>query len=106
MLNALRSFVDNDAGATAIEYGLSAALVSVAAIASLQMPPGTPVAAVGIDNGRNGALMAARILGTSDAALRDRLRDRVLRDRARYEPARISAEVEKRKQARRSARGE
>ncbi len=36
MLNALRNFVDNDAGATAIEYGLIAALVSVAAIVSLQ----------------------------------------------------------------------
>ena len=36
MLNALRSFVDNDHGATAIEYGLIAALVSVAAIVSLQ----------------------------------------------------------------------
>ena len=36
MLNALRSFYDNEAGATAIEYGLIAALVSVAAIVSLQ----------------------------------------------------------------------
>ena len=36
MLNALRSFLDNDNGATAIEYGLIAALVSVAAIVSLQ----------------------------------------------------------------------
>ena len=36
MLNALRSFLDNDNGATAIEYGLIAALVSVAAIAALQ----------------------------------------------------------------------
>ena len=36
MLNALRSFADNDAGAMAIEYGLIAALVSVAAIVSLQ----------------------------------------------------------------------
>ena len=36
MLHTLRSFAENEAGATAIEYGLIAALVSVAAIVSLQ----------------------------------------------------------------------
>ena len=36
MLNALRSFAENEAGATAIEYGLIAALVSVAAIVALE----------------------------------------------------------------------
>lgn len=35
MLNALKSFVRDDSGATMIEYGLIAALVSVAAIAAL-----------------------------------------------------------------------
>jgi 5-(carboxyamino)imidazole ribonucleotide mutase len=73
-----------------------------AAIASLQMPPGTPVAAVAIDGARNAGLLAARILGISDPALRERLRDHLLRDRARYEPARIAAEIEKRRQSRRS----
>jgi 5-(carboxyamino)imidazole ribonucleotide mutase len=73
-----------------------------AAIASLQMPPGTPVAAVAIDGARNGALLAARILAVSDPALRERLRDRSLRDRARYAPERIATEIEKRRQARRS----
>jgi 5-(carboxyamino)imidazole ribonucleotide mutase len=73
-----------------------------AALASLQMPPGTPVAAVAIDGARNGALLAARILALSDPALRERLRDRGLRDRARYEPARIAAEIEKRRQGRKS----
>ena len=29
-----------------------------------QMPPGVPVASVGVDNARNAALLAARILGT------------------------------------------
>jgi 5-(carboxyamino)imidazole ribonucleotide mutase len=76
-----------------------------AALASLQMPPGTPVAAVAIDGARNAALLAARILGAGDAALRERLRERALSDHARYEPTRIAAEVEKRKQARRGARG-
>ena len=36
MIESLRSFAENEAGATAIEYGLIAALVSVAAIVSLQ----------------------------------------------------------------------
>lgn len=41
------------------------ALLSVA-----QMPPGVPVAAVGIDNARNAAHLAVRILGVVDAARR------------------------------------
>ena len=41
MFNAFRSFVANDSGATAIEYGLIAALVSVAAIVSLQAMGGS-----------------------------------------------------------------
>ena len=36
MMQTLRTFAENEAGATAIEYGLIAALVSVAAIVSLQ----------------------------------------------------------------------
>ena len=36
MLNTLRCFAKDESGATAIEYGLIAALVSVAAIAALR----------------------------------------------------------------------
>lgn len=36
MSNTVRSFVRDESGATAIEYGLIAALVSVAAIGALQ----------------------------------------------------------------------
>lgn len=36
MLNMLSQFANDESGATAIEYGLIAALVSVAAIAALQ----------------------------------------------------------------------
>ncbi len=43
--------------ATSIAGGLDA-LLSV-----VQMPPGVPVAAVGVDNARNAAILAARILG-------------------------------------------
>lgn len=40
----------------------------------VQMPKGVPVATVAIDGARNAGLLAARILGASDPALRDRLR--------------------------------
>jgi 5-(carboxyamino)imidazole ribonucleotide mutase len=36
-----------------------------ALLSIVQMPPGVPVAAVGVDNARNAALLAARILGVS-----------------------------------------
>ena len=39
----------------------------------VQMPAGIPVATVGVGNARNAGLLAARILGTSDDALRARL---------------------------------
>jgi phosphoribosylcarboxyaminoimidazole (NCAIR) mutase len=34
-----------------------------ALLSIVQMPPGVPVAAVGVDNSRNAAILAARILG-------------------------------------------
>ena len=39
----------------------------------VQMPAGVPVATVAVDNARNAALLAVRILGTADAALRGRM---------------------------------
>ncbi len=39
----------------------------------VQMPKGVPVATVAIDGGRNAGLLAARILGASDPALRRRV---------------------------------
>lgn len=38
-----------------------------------QLPPGMPVAAVGLDRGENAALLAARILGVRDAKLTEKL---------------------------------
>ena len=46
------------AASTGVANGLDA-LLSVA-----QMPPGVPVACVGVDNARNAAVLAARILST------------------------------------------
>jgi 5-(carboxyamino)imidazole ribonucleotide mutase len=39
----------------------------------VQMPAGIPVATVAIGNAKNAGILAARILGVSDPALRDRL---------------------------------
>lgn len=43
--------------------------------AIVQMPPGVPVATVGINNARNAGLLAAEILALQDEALAQRLRD-------------------------------
>jgi 5-(carboxyamino)imidazole ribonucleotide mutase len=39
----------------------------------VQMPPGIPVATVGIDRGRNGAILAIEILALQDYALAEKL---------------------------------
>ena len=39
----------------------------------LQMPPGVPVATVGLDNAKNAGILAAQILGASDDAVRTRV---------------------------------
>jgi 5-(carboxyamino)imidazole ribonucleotide mutase len=39
----------------------------------VQMPPGVPVATVGVNAARNAGLLAIQILATSDATLRERL---------------------------------
>ena len=45
-----------------------------ALLSTMQLPPGVPVATVGIDNGKNAALLAARILALSDSALASKLK--------------------------------
>jgi phosphoribosylaminoimidazole carboxylase PurE protein len=47
-----------------------------ALLAIVQMPKGVPVAAVGVGNGENAALLAAQILAVADPALRSRLAER------------------------------
>jgi 5-(carboxyamino)imidazole ribonucleotide mutase len=37
-----------------------------ALLSIVQMPPGVPVATVGVDNGKNAAVLAARILALLD----------------------------------------
>lgn len=45
----------------------------------VQMPPGVPVGAVGIDNARNAVLLAARIIALNNAAVKAKLQDFVKR---------------------------
>ena len=53
---------------------VSAKLEGMDALLSIvQMPPGVPVAAVGIDNGRNAALLAAQILALKNKGLEKKL---------------------------------
>jgi phosphoribosylaminoimidazole carboxylase PurE protein len=40
-----------------------------------QMPPGIPVATVGIGNAKNAALLAVQVLSAGDAALREKMRE-------------------------------
>ena len=44
-----------------------------ALLSTVQMPPGVPVASVGLDGARNAAILAVEILAVSDAALADKL---------------------------------
>jgi 5-(carboxyamino)imidazole ribonucleotide mutase len=46
-----------------------------AVLSIVQMPPGVPVAAVGLDRGDNAAILAAEIIALHDDALAERLRD-------------------------------
>jgi 5-(carboxyamino)imidazole ribonucleotide mutase len=64
----------------------SGALQGVDALLStVQMPPGIPVAAVGIDGAKNAAYLAARILALHDPTLRAALEADLTEQRKRYD---------------------
>lgn len=46
-----------------------------AILSVVQMPPGIPVAAVGLDRGDNAAILAAEMLSVSNSAIADALKD-------------------------------
>ena len=46
-----------------------------ALLSTAQMPPGVPVATVGIDGGKNAGLLAVQILGTADESIATKLID-------------------------------
>ncbi|HOS61027.1 MAG TPA: 5-(carboxyamino)imidazole ribonucleotide mutase [Myxococcota bacterium] len=56
-----------------------------ALLATVQMPPGIPVATVAIDGGRNAGVLAARILALHDPAIKKALADSLAADQARYD---------------------
>ena len=56
-----------------------------ALLATVQMPPGTPVATVGVDNAKNAAYLAARILALHDPKLREALENDREEQRKRYD---------------------
>jgi 5-(carboxyamino)imidazole ribonucleotide mutase len=56
-----------------------------ALLATVQMPPGIPVATVGIDNAKNAAYLAARILARKFPELKGRLEADLNEQRKRYD---------------------
>ncbi|MCC6445176.1 MAG: 5-(carboxyamino)imidazole ribonucleotide mutase [Armatimonadetes bacterium] len=44
-------------------------------LSTVQMPPGVPVATVGIDAARNAGILAAQILGASDTSIREKVKE-------------------------------
>jgi 5-(carboxyamino)imidazole ribonucleotide mutase len=56
-----------------------------ALLATVQMPPGVPVATVGVDNSKNAAYLAARILALHDPKLRETLEADREEQRKRYD---------------------
>ncbi len=64
----------------------SGALQGVDALLStVQMPPGVPVATVGIDGAQNAAFLAARIVAARHPEVRDRLLDHLAESRKLYD---------------------
>jgi 5-(carboxyamino)imidazole ribonucleotide mutase len=63
-------------------------------LATVQMPPGVPVATVGVDAAQNAGLLAAQILGLSDASLGEKIARR--RDATAAKVAADDDEVRKR----------
>lgn len=58
-----------------------------ALLSMVQMPPGVPVATVGIENAGNAAILAAEILGVSDDEIATRLEARRGASRGRSAPS-------------------
>ncbi len=54
-------------------------------LSTVQMPPGVPVATVGIDGSKNAAFMAARIVAAKHPEVRDRLVAHLEESRKRYD---------------------
>lgn len=73
LTNALAGVVGSLTVKPVIGVPLSGKLSVDSLFSVTQLPPGMPVAAVGLDRGENAALLAARILGVKDAKLTEKL---------------------------------
>lgn len=74
---------------------IATALAGIDALLSIvQMPAGVPVATVAIGNAMNAGLLALRMLGIHDPAIRDRMRQfqRAMHDTVREKDARLRPE--------------
>jgi 5-(carboxyamino)imidazole ribonucleotide mutase len=56
-----------------------------ALLSTVQMPPGVPVATVGIDGTKNAAFLAARIVSLTHPEVRQRLVEQLEQDKKRYD---------------------
>ncbi len=63
-----------------------------ALLSTVQMPPGVPVATVGIDNATNAALLAARIVALNAPEVRRALQDAREAERRKYSTGRVPAD--------------
>ena len=59
----------------------------------VQMPAGIPVATVGIDNAKNAGILAARIIGSSDASVAKKVEEQLadIREEAKAKGANLNA---------------
>ena len=66
-----------------------------ALLASVMMPPGVPVATVGIDGAKNAAVLAVQILAVSDKALADKLAEekQKMADGVKEKDKKLQAEI-------------
>src|SRR5689334_8075870 len=60
-----------------------------ALLSTVQMPPGVPVATVGIDGAKNAGFLAARILSIKHPELKERLLKKAAGDRGRYDSPKL-----------------
>lgn len=66
-------------------------------LSTVQMPPGIPVATVGIDGAKNAAFLAARILSIKHADIGARLLREKEKDRAKYKAIQVESSARSRK---------
>jgi 5-(carboxyamino)imidazole ribonucleotide mutase len=74
MSNALAGFVAAHTTRPVIGVPLSGKVPLDSLLSTVQMPPGVPVATVGVDRGENAALLAVQIMAVSNRDLDERLK--------------------------------